>query len=146
MHGLGALLTRNRLNKAHELAAFRYVFGTPSHEVIPHERPDILDKASNGSVLGVEVTELFTNLTAAKLQHLKGYALDLLDRKRAIHRRDQSNIKVDEVVIQDSAGKEKAKVMAIIHEMPPFKERASLLWSTISAKEAKASDYLSSCT
>lgn len=135
------------MDKPAELELFHYIYGRGKDwDVISFESPDFLCNRDSSTVLGVEVTELWHNESDARLKNLEGYAFDLLDSGKYRHKDDKSNIKVDVVKYMPKGEEDKAKeINAIIHEMPGFKERVSLLEGAIKSKEDKASAYMRTC-
>ena len=99
------------MDKEKELEAFHSVFGrTHSYDVVAHEKPDFLVKENNKIQLGVEVTEIYSNNTDAKLKNIDGYTSGLIDGTMQVHKRDRKDIKVEEAVLQDKEGSEKREV------------------------------------
>lgn len=129
-----------------ELKAFYSVYGQDnSLEVLPYEKPDILVKSNSKIRLGVEVTEIYTHGTDAKLKNLDGYSLGIINGTMHVHGKDKEHIKVDEATLLDEEGNIKGKCMAIFQEMPGFKDRVGILESAIAEKENRISSYLVSC-
>jgi hypothetical protein len=134
------------VDKEMELKAFYSVYGrNKSLEVLPHEKPDILVKINNKIRLGVEVTEIYTHEADAKLKNLDGYSLGLINGTKHVHNRDKEHLKVDEATLLDKEGNEKGKFMAILQEMPGFRDRIKILENAITDKESKINSYLVSC-
>ena len=134
------------MDKEIELKAFYSVYGIDhSLEILPHEKPDILVKSKGKIRLGVEVTEIYSHETDAKLKNLNGYSLGLINGTMHVHKKDKEYIKVDEATLLDKDGNEKGKFMAILQEMPGFKDRVTILENAITDKENKMSSHLVSC-
>lgn len=134
------------MDKKMELKTFYSVFGRDhSLEILAHEKPDILVRRNSNIQLGVEVTEIYSHETDAKLKNLKGYSFGLIDGTMNVHHKDKERIKVDKATLLDSEGNEKAKFMAILQGFPPFKDRVKILENAINEKENRISSYLASC-
>jgi len=134
------------VNKEKELEAFYSVFGKDyTHKVIPHEKPDFLIMEDNKVHLGVEITEIYSHETDAKLTNMDGYSLGIINGTKKIHKNDKKNIKVDNVTINDSKGNNKGTITAIIQETQNFQDRINILEIAIAKKEKKIIKYLESC-
>jgi len=135
------------MDKSLELKLFEYIYGLPTDwNVISTESPDFICIKSGSPVLGVEITELFTNETDARLDKIDGYSLALLNGGDFRHKEDKENIKVDRVKYIKKGNDDGPEIDAIIHELPNFSQRANLLIKTIIEKEGKAEKYLESCS
>jgi len=131
------------MDKETELKAFYSVFGRDhSLEVLAHEKPDILVRSNSKVLLGVEVTDIYSHETDAKLKNLDRYSIGLLNGTMCIHRKDKEHIKVDEATLLDEEGNEKGRFMAILQEMPNFKDRVRILENAIAEKENRMGAYL----
>lgn len=135
------------MDKSLELKLFKYVYGKPNWwQVIPSEAPDFLCVKDGERVVGVEVTELFTDQSDARLNKIDGYSLHLLNGRDFLHKDDKDNIKVDRVKYIKKGETDGPEINAIIKEMPNFLTKASLLCATIENKEIKVEKYLESCS
>ncbi len=134
------------MDKSLELKLFRYVYGDPAWlKVAPSEKPDFLYLRNDKCILGVEVTELFTNKSDARLNKIDGYSGELLNGGDFRHKDDKVNIEVDRVKYIKKGENDGPEIDAIISELPKFPERVSLLANTIDTKEEKYSLYAASC-
>jgi len=134
------------VNKDTELEAFYAVFGKDNDfAILAYERPDILVLANENVVLGVEITEIYSHESDAKLKNLDGYAVGIIKGTKRIHKSDSDVISVDQASILDDSGNEKDAFKAIFKKMPSLKESVVILESAITKKEDKTDKYLLSC-
>ncbi len=134
------------MDKSLEHSLFEYVYGKPAWwQVIQSEAPDFLCVTNGVCILGVEVTELFTDESDARLMKIDGYSLHLLDGGDFLHKDDKDTIKVDRVKYIKKEENNGPEITAIIKELPNFRTKASLLSATIQNKEVKVTKYLESC-
>jgi len=134
------------MNKALERAVFDSVFGGRfSSEIIESEIPDFLIKDPEGITLGVEVTEIYTDFTDARLKNQEGYLDGLLAGTQKIFRADKGMMDVDEIKILREDGQVFSVETAVIRGVPTFKESMNLLEQAIREKNLKAPTYLASC-
>ncbi len=120
--------------------------GKFSVEPIAHESPDFFIEGEKDFILGVEVTESFSNQTEAKLRKLDNYSDDLLDGRQNIHLKDKGSISVDDITLIDENDEEIATTKAIIHKLPTIRKRLEGLQETIGLKNKKVKKYLSVCS
>lgn len=105
------------------------------------DSPDfLLQYSETSNPFGVEVTEMHASEAAARVTHLPGYALELIDGAAYRHRDDPSLLIVDTVEFTSADGT-KHSTRALIQKPPPFDVYRELLRSTIAAKNAKATTY-----
>ncbi len=134
------------MNKESEIEIFSQVYGSrlPS-KVEESEAPDFLVSHPEGITLGIEVTEVYTDQTDARLKHHKGYLGGLLEGTQPVFRADTNKIDVDEITIVKGDGSGEVPTTAVIRTVPPWKERIKLVESAILDKEKKLPSYLTKC-
>ena len=134
------------MNKDQEKTLFDQVYPqTDDWVVTSSEAPDFLCYRNGEVYLGVEVTELFLHEGDARLKKVEGYALNLIDGGKVVHKYDRKNIKVEKIKIQNKDGALFKEINGIFREGIPYKKAVTLLMGTILNKEEKLDQYLKAC-
>ena len=134
------------MNKDEEQKLFDQVYPRTDDWVITsNEAPDFLCYRNGEVYLGVEVTELFLHEGDARLKKVEGYALNLIDGGKVIHKHDRENIKVEKIKIQNKDGTLFKEVNGIFQEGIPYQKAIILLMATILNKKEKLDQYLKAC-
>jgi hypothetical protein len=134
------------MNKDQEKTLFDQVYPqTDDWVVTSSEAPDFLCYRNGEVYLGVEVTELFLHEGDARLKKVEGYALNLIDGGKVVHKYDRKNIKVEKIKIQNKDGTLFKEINGIFREGIPYKKAVTLLMGTILNKEEKLDQYLKAC-
>ena len=116
------------MDKTEELRHVQAVYGENRvFDPVSLEPPDFAYRRAGRVILGVEVSEIFSSESDARLQKVEGYALDLLDGGEFLHKDDSRTLNVARVTIMNKDGVAKAEVMAIMQEIPAFPRRVALL-------------------
>jgi hypothetical protein len=95
--------------------------------------------------LGVEVTEVYSDSTEARLKYHDGYLASLLDGNGKIFRSDKGKMVVDEIKLLDDDGEVRSTQVAVIRDVVQFDEAIKLVCDAVLAKCKKVSAYLASC-
>ena len=110
--------------------------------IVEAERPDFrIQCRSTDQWFGVEVTELHLSESHARLHHIPTYFNEIIFEHRYRHKADKRTLVPEEVKIYSPDGKLKAKVPALIDQLPTlpmYRERVSTI---IVAKNQKLSEY-----
>lgn len=134
------------MDKSGEIKLFNQVYGHYTDwDVAKSESPDFICSKNGVPMLGVEVTELYSNESSARLQKIDGYTLELLDGGSFRHKDDNKSMTVDKVEYLKEGQTMGRKIDAIIQELPTLRERISSLSEHIYAKDARAESYLQNC-
>ncbi|MFO6419117.1 hypothetical protein ACLBKS_02815 [Hylemonella sp. W303a] len=133
------------MQKAEERLQLQRVFGSDATSAQDFERPDFLLKTPDNSLLGIEVTNLYSSESDAKLKRLPGYSDSLLSRSRPVHQADMRTLRVDELTILNADGSIVDKVTGIVQKFRSPAETMNLLLQRIAEKESKFPEYQQSC-
>lgn len=134
------------MNKTFEREIFDSIFQNRFRwETVEFEIPDFLVSQPNGLTLGVEVTEVYSDATDARLKHQEGYLEGLLAGTQRIFRADQGKMTVDNISILRPDGEIDSVAKAVIRSVSSFTEALALVEGAIAEKNAKALSYLENC-
>jgi hypothetical protein len=140
-----SILIVRLMDKSLELNIFKCVYGQPNDwNIIPSEAPDFICLKDGKPILGVEVTELFTDQSDARLNKIHNYTLDLLNGGDFLHKEDKENIIIDRIKYIKNGESDGPEINAVIKELPSLAVRSDLLSDTIETKEGKVDKYIES--
>lgn len=130
------------MDKAQELQHVLAVYGDRlPFDPVAKEPPDFSYRRNGRTVLGVEVSELFSSESHARLRRVDGYSLSLIDGGEFIHRDDPEVLKVAPFELMGPDGTLKGRATGILMELPPFPRRVELLGDLIKRKEVDLAAY-----
>lgn len=133
------------MRKTEERLQLQRVFGSDAATAQDFERPDFLLKTPANTLLGIEVTDLYSSESDAKLKRLPGYTDSLLSKSRSVHQADIGTLQVDELTILNADGSVADKVTGIVQKFRSAAETMDLLLQRIAEKESKFSEYRQNC-
>jgi hypothetical protein len=130
------------MDKTEELGHVQAVYGEARRfELLSRESPDFGCRRDGRAILGVEVSEIFSDESDARLRKVEGYVEDLLSGGEFLHKDDSKALKVGVTTIIDPNGVVKAEVMGIMQQVPPFPRRVDLLYQLIKQKTRDLEGY-----
>jgi hypothetical protein len=106
---------------------------------IPDESPDFICYDEQGPFIGVEVTELFTSHSEARLHKIPNYVVDILDSGNYRHPDDRSQLPVKPVTFHLDGGD--CTVPALVRQEPPMVTSIKTLAAAIEKKSGKLTRY-----
>jgi hypothetical protein len=106
-----------------------------------NESPDYLCQRRGKTLFGIEVTEIYHNEGAARIEKIKGYSTDLLSKKPYRHKDDRKYLKVVKARFPAEDDQKEIEVEGLLQELPPYPERVALLTKAIASKERKHKTY-----
>jgi hypothetical protein len=108
--------------------------------IFHQDKPDFLITNNVGDTFGVEITQLFTNESDARLKNIPNYTEELLDKKKYRHKNDIKVLKVENILIEKPDGR-KIETEAIIQKSPQPKDYLQKLISIIESKNKLKEEY-----
>jgi hypothetical protein len=133
-----------------ERAIFDAVYDRARYVAIEHrDRPDFAVYRSTDRKLafGVEITEVYTADSNARLQNIEGYFEELISGEPHRHKDDIDELKVETVTLLDKDGNVKAEGLTVIFQkMEQTHNLPALIAARIKEKNARASDYATDLT
>lgn len=108
--------------------------------IFHQDKPDFLITNNVGDTFGVEITQLFTNESDARLKNIPNYTEELLDKKKYRHKNDIEVLKVENILIEKQDGR-KIETQAIIQKSPQPKDYLQKLISIIESKNKLKEEY-----
>jgi hypothetical protein len=119
--------SRKKLN---ERKIFEMVYGEREFaELVASERPDFLVRRGPGEpCFGVEIVELYTSESSARLRNIKPYTAELLDHRKFRHKDDRKSLDVGKIDLLSREDQVIAsQVDAIVERSPSCAECAERL-------------------
>src|ERR1039457_515493 len=119
---MNAIHSRKKLN---ERKIFEMVYGEREFaEVVASERPDFLVRRCPGEpCFGVEIVELYTSESSARLKNIEPYTGELLDHRKFRHKDDKRCIDVAKIDLLSRDNQVIApQIDAIIERLPSCAE------------------------
>jgi hypothetical protein len=108
--------------------------------LLESESPDYLYQLRDKTLFGIEVTEIYANQGAARIENIPGYTDELLSKKAYRHKQDHKYLPIEKVRFHPE-GRADIEAEALVQMLPPFAERAALLTEAIASKERKYESY-----
>jgi hypothetical protein len=106
------------------------------------EKPDfLLDGFPKGTLLGVEVTELYQNESSARLKRIPGYADLIYDTRKFRHKDDPGRLIPDEFDLLDEMGNTVQVLKGVWQNLPSVNEFINLVEGVIQEKVGKLANY-----
>jgi hypothetical protein len=134
------------MNKENEYEILNDVYQTDKFEIERTERPDFILKNSGVKSLhkfGVEITELYTNESHARVKNIKGYINEIFDYGKYRKQIDEVFLPRRKVKLISPENVE-YEVMGIIENNPKYQEYEKLA-DEITKKDIKYSKYNKEC-
>lgn len=133
------------MNKEVEWKLFRNVFGHVFDSCVQEsEAPDFLICFA-GVKHGIEVAEVYSDSTDARLKYHDGYLASLLDGNGKIFKADKGQMIVDEIQIVNGEGEVFSTQVAVIRDVIGFDEAMLLVAGAVREKCKKIPAYFKSC-
>ena len=128
------------MDKTEERKLFEAIIPTEwIGDAISSESPDFLCRDEHGPFLGVEVTEVFPSDSAARLEKIPNYCLDILSSRRYRHSDDLTQIPVEKITFKTD-GIEHV-VDAVVRKPLPIGDALDKLIECIEKKSLKLPLY-----
>ena len=131
---MNAIHSRKKLN---ERKIFEMVYGEREFaEVVASERPDFLVRRCPGEpCFGVEIVELYTSESSARLKNIEPYTGELLDHRKFRHKDDKRCIDVAKIDLLSRDNQVIApQIDAIIERLPSCAECSERLAEVVNRK------------
>lgn len=105
------------------------------------DKPDVWVTNNIGKKFGVEITQIYTNESSARLENLPNYLSDLIGGGKFKHKDDKDHIIVDEITIIDKENNLKLNDTAVITQGINEEKYYSLIEERIKEKDKKSIYY-----
>jgi hypothetical protein len=128
-----------------ERAIFNAVYDEAQYAAVEHrDRPDfaVFRHSDHTRGFGVEITEVYTTESNARLENIEGYFADLIAGKPHRHKDDIDELKVEIAQILDEDGHVKIKDLPVVMQNhTPERQLPMLLAARIEEKNALVAGY-----